>query len=337
MIDLSLVIVTWNGWPWLERCLESVDRQVRAAGKLALEVIVVDNGSTDGTVARLAERFPWAACLALPENRGFAAGANAGLRRAAGRHVALLNNDTELEAGALEACVAHLDAHPEVGVVGPQLLHPDGRKQNSVHAEPGLTGEIVPRWLLETLLPRRHPSKRFAHDRPVEVDAVLGACLVARRDVLERVGLLPEDYFFFLEETDWCRAIRAAGFRVVHLPHVNVRHVHGATSKKRDPARTRIEYHRSLYRYFRKNRGPVAFGVLVAVRLAKSVLHVLVGAPAALLSRNGRERWRARWRVLVWHLAGRPEGWGLAPAGAGAAGTSRAGAGSGRGSADGQR
>ena len=330
MNDLSLVIVTWNGWPWLERCLESVDRQVRSAERLALEVIVVDNGSEDGTVERLAVRFPWASCVALPANRGFATGANAGLRRATGRHVALLNNDTVVGAGALEACVAHLDAHPEVGVVGPQLLHPDGRKQNSVHAEPGLVGEIVPRWLLETLLPRRHPSKRFAHDRPVEVDAVLGACLVVRREVLERVGLLPEDYFFFLEETDWCRAIRAAGFRVVHLPHVHVAHVHGATSKKRDPARTRIEYHRSLYRYFRKNRGPVVLGVLVTVRLFKSVLHVLADAPAALLSRDGRQHWRARWRVLVWHLAGCPEGWGMAPAAAG-------GGASDEGSADGQR
>ena len=89
-----------------------MDRELRAAGRLALEVIVVDNGSEDGTVERLAARFPWASCVALPGNRGFAAGANAGLRRAAGRHVALLNNDTVVEAGALEACVAHLDAHP---------------------------------------------------------------------------------------------------------------------------------------------------------------------------------------------------------------------------------
>jgi GT2 family glycosyltransferase len=200
-----------------------------------------------------------------------------------------------------------------------------------------LATELVPKGVFQFLFRRRFPSRRWAGEAPIDVEAVVGAALFLRACLLRDVGTLPEDYFFFLEETDWCRAIRAAGFRVVHLPHVHVRHVHGATSKKRDPARTRIEYHRSLYRYFRKNRGPVAFGVLVAVRLAKSVLHVLVGAPAALLSRNGRERWRARWRVLVWHLAGRPEGWGLAPAGAGAAGTSRAGAGSGRGSADGQR
>jgi N-acetylglucosaminyl-diphospho-decaprenol L-rhamnosyltransferase len=314
VIDLTAVIATWNGWDYLAPCLDALDREVRGPGRIALQTIVVDNGSADGTPARLAERYPWAECVALPENVGFAAGANAGLGRAEGRHIVLLNNDTVVGPGALEACVAYLDAHPEVGVVGPQLIDPDGCKQNSVHNEPSLLGEIVPRWLLETLLPARHPSKRRAYDAPIAVDAVLGACLVVRSDVVREVGPLPEAYFFFLEETDWCRAIRAAGWGVWHLPDVTVTHVHGATSKKRDPARTRIEYHRSLYRFFRNNRGPAALRALVVVRVAKSILHIVVGAPGALFSRRGRERWRARWRVFAWHLAGLPEGWGMAPA-----------------------
>jgi GT2 family glycosyltransferase len=315
LIDLSIVVVTWNGWEWLEACLRSLEENVRAAGRLALQVIVVDNGSQDETLARLAAGFSWAEVVPLGANRGFAVAANAGLRRARGRHAVLLNNDTVVPPGTLEECVAFLDAHPEVGVVGPQLLAPDGRKQNSVHAEPGLLGEIVPRWLLELAWPARFPSKRYVHRGPVAVEAVLGACLVVRRSVIERVGLLPEQYFFFLEETDWCRAIRAAGYGVVHLPGARVTHAHGATSKKRDPARTRIEYHRSLYRFFRQNRSNVALAALVVVRFAKSLLHVVVGVPAALWSRKGRERWRARWRVLAWHVSGCPDGWGMAPLG----------------------
>lgn len=315
MIDLSIVIVTWNGWDWLAACLDSIDRSVRAAGQLSLQVVVVDNGSEDGTVGRLAGRFPWVEPVALAENRGFAAGVNAGLAGTTGRHVVLLNNDTVIPEGALESCVAYLEANPEVGVVGPQLFGSDGRKQNSVHGEPGILSEIIPHWLLETLLPERFPSKRRQYDAPIPVDAVLGACLVVRREAIAQVGPLSEDYFFFLEETDWCRAIRAAGFRVVHLPQVHVTHAHGATSKKRDPARTRIEYHRSLYRFFRKNRGVAALGAVVGIRVAKSVLHVVVGAPAALFSRKGRDRWRARWRVLSWHLMGLPDGWGMAPVG----------------------
>ena len=314
MSDLSAVIATWNGWEFLAACLDSLDRDVRGPGEISLQTIVVDNGSGDGTPARLAEHYPWVECVALPVNVGFAAGVNAGLGRARGRHIALLNNDTVVGPGALEACVAHLDAHADVGVVGPQLLGADGRKQNSVHNEPSLVGEIVPNWLLQTLWPRRHPSKRQVYAAPLEVEAVLGACLVVRGEVVREVGPLPEAYFFFLEETDWCRAIRAAGWGVWHLPDVTVTHLHGATSKKRDPARTRIEYHRSLYRFFRKNRSPAALGALVGVRVAKSILHVVVGLPGALVSRKGRERWRARWRVLAWHLAGLPEGWGMAPA-----------------------
>lgn len=316
-IDLSVVIVTWNGWDYLDACLRSLDENLRSPGRLACEVIVADNGSEDGTLERLATAFPWAEAVPLGANRGFAAAANAGLRLARGRHAVLLNNDTLVPPGTLEACVAYLDAHPGVGVVGPQLLAPDGRKQNSVHAEPSLLGEIVPHWLLETFWPRRFPSKRYVHEAPVPVDAVLGACLVLRRALVDEVGGLPERYFFFLEETDFCRAVRAAGHTVVHLPDVHVTHVHGATSKKRDPARTRIEYHRSLYRFFRTNRGSVALALLFVVRLAKSVLHVVVGAPGALVSEKGRQRWRARSRVLAWHLAGCPDGWGMAPRGTG--------------------
>lgn len=315
MTDLSVVVVTWNGWSWLETCLRSLDENVRKPARLSLEVIVVDNGSTDVTLAELGERFPWVSVVALGRNHGFAVAANAGLKRSRGRHAVLLNNDTVVPPGALEACVAYLDEHPGVGVVGPQLQSPDGRKQNSVHAEPGLLGEIVPTWLLETLWPSRFPSKRYVHREPFAVDAVLGACLMVRRSLLDEVGLLPEVYFFFLEETDFCRAVRAAGHRIVHLPGVSVTHVHGASSKKRDPARTRIEYHRSLYRFFRKNRSPIVLVLVVAVRLVKSALHVLVGAPGALVSRKGRERWRARVRVLAWHLLGAPEGWGMAPVG----------------------
>lgn len=311
MTDLSVIVVTWNARDLVAACLASLDRAVRARGELSLEVRVVDNGSRDDTREHLARRFPWATVVALPANRGFAAGANAGLRGAKGRHAVLLNNDTVVLPGALEGCVAYLDAHPDVGVVGPQLLHPDGRKQNSVHNEPGILGEIAPRWLLELAWPARFPSKRYRHARPVEVEAVLGACLVVRREALAAAGPLCEDYFFFLEETEWCRRIRQAGFRVVHLPDVRVTHVHGATSKKRDPARTRIEYHRSLYRFIRRHRGPVALGVVVAVRGVRSALHVLVGAPSALFSRAARLRWQARLRVLVWHLRGCPADWGM--------------------------
>jgi GT2 family glycosyltransferase len=321
MTDLSIVLLTWNGRELALACLASIERTLRGPGAaLAVEAIVVDNGSTDDTIAAVRARFPWAEVVALPRNLGFAAGNNAGLARARGRHVALLNNDTEVLPGCFEACVRFLDAHPDVGIVGPQLLHPDGRLQNSIHNAPTLLGEVVPRGVLETLAPRRFPSKRFRHAGPLDVEAVQGACMVVRRAALEAVGPMPEDYFFFLEETDWQFAMRAAGWRVVHLPEARLVHLLGATSKKRVPLPTRIEYHRSLYHFFHKRRGPGRAAAVVAVRLAKLVLALVALAPLALVLPRKRAHWRERAAILAWHARGCPPSWGLAGAARAAAG-----------------
>jgi GT2 family glycosyltransferase len=312
--DLSVVIVTWNAKDVLLDCLASIEREVlarRDEGRLDVEVLVVDNGSADDTVPVVRERFPWAELIALPENLGFAAGNNVGLRRAKGRHAVLLNSDTVVFRDALEACVRYLDAHPEVGVVGPQLLNPDGTKQNCIHNHPSLVTEIVPKGVLETLFPRRFPSKRFEHPEPIEVEAVLGACLFVRREVLETVGPMPEDYFFFLEETDWCFRIGEAGWRIVHLPEVHIVHVYGASTKKKIPAETRIEYHRSLYHFFRKNRGVGQAAAVVALRVLKGLLYVTVGAVPAAFSARSRDRWVQNAKVLAWHLRGCPAEAGL--------------------------
>jgi GT2 family glycosyltransferase len=195
--------------------------------------------------------------------------------------------------------------------VGPQLVHPDGRKQNSIHPYPSLLTEMVPRGVLETLFPRRFPSKRFEHARPVDVECVLGACIAVRRAALDAVGALPEDYFFFLEETEWCLRVRAAGWRVVHFPSVYVVHLSGASSKRRSPALTRIEYHRSLYRFFRKYRGPVSAHVVLGVRFAKALFYVVTQAPFVLVGSRHRARWSIHRDVFLWHLRGCPATVGL--------------------------
>jgi GT2 family glycosyltransferase len=312
--DLSIVIVTWNARDVLIDALESIDREIRSRsdeGRIETETLVVDNGSVDGSVEAVRERFPWADLIALPENIGFAAGNNVGLQRAKGRHCVLLNSDTVVLPDALEKCVRYLDAHPEVGVVGPQLLNPDRTKQNCIHNYPSFVTELVPKGLLETILPSRFPSKRYEHAGPIPVPAVLGACLFVRREVLEEVGLMPEDYFFFLEETDWCFRIAQAGWRIMHLPDAHVVHVFGASTKKKVPAETRIEYHRSLYHFFRKNRGPGMARAIQALRIFKGTLYALVGALLAPFSESRRDRWLQNLRVLSWHLRGQPADEGL--------------------------
>ena len=314
MSDLSIVIVTWNARDYLLDALASIEREVLGrsdAGRIDVETIVVDNGSVDGSVEAARAQYPFAEVIALPENIGFAAGNNVGLRRAKGRHCVLLNSDTVVLPDALETCVRYLDDHPDVGVVGLQLLNPDRSKQNCIHNFPSFASEIVPLGVLETLFPRRFPSKRFEHPEPIDVEAVLGACLFVRREVLEGVGLMPEDYFFFLEETDWCFYIKEAGWRIVQVPDAHVVHVFGASTKKKVPAETRIEFHRSLYHFFRKTRGPGAARAVLALRVFKSFLYLVTGGLLAPFSELRRDRWMQNARVLSWHLRGMPADEGL--------------------------
>ncbi|MEN8182442.1 MAG: glycosyltransferase family 2 protein, partial [Myxococcota bacterium] len=271
----------------------------------------VDNGSRDGTAELVRKRFPFVQVLALPENRGFAGGNNVGLKQMKGRHAVLLNDDTLVRRDAFEACVRFLDANPDVGVAGPQLENPDGSRQNCIHNYPSLVTELLPKGAMELLFPRRFPSKRFVHAGPIDVEAVLGACLFVRREVFENVGVMPEDYFFFLEETEWCYRIRQAGWRIMHVPEARIVHLLGASTKLRFPAETRIEYHRSLYHFFRKNRGLVSASLVVVMRSLKSLLYVVLGLPR-VFTRRGRESWRVRRKVAASHLRGCPKGWGLA-------------------------
>ncbi len=316
MIDLSVVIASFDTQKLLLECLASVECEVhRPDAKLESEVIVVDNGSRDGSPRAVREAFPWVDLIALEENVGYARANNIGLRRARGRVVALLNSDVVLEPGAVDCAITALENHPNAGAAGIQLFHPDGRPQNSIHLAPSFAREIAPSWLLESLAPGRFPSKRHPAREPIEVESVLGAVLFVKREMLDRVGLLPEDYFFFLEETDWCWQMRRAGFGVLHVPGARAIHHSGASSKQKDPIATRIEFHRSLYHFLRKNRGAPSANAVRMVRIVKGLAVILPLAVLGLVSSSHRARLRGVARLLLWHVSGRPASWGLSGAG----------------------
>ena len=163
----------------------------------------------------------------------------------------------------------------------------------------------------ELAWPGRFPSKRRPALVPVEVESVLAAVLVVRREVIDQVGPLPEAYFFFLEETDWCWRMRRAGWKVLHVPDARAIHCSGASSKRKDPVATRIEYHRSLYHFLFQNRGKTSAMAVMCVRVAKSLLMLLPLSLLGLFSARHRSRWRSVIALLRWHAAGRPPGWGL--------------------------
>jgi N-acetylglucosaminyl-diphospho-decaprenol L-rhamnosyltransferase len=222
--DVAVVVVTYDALPWVERCLESV-RGVQA--------IVVDNGSTDGTVGLVRERFPEARVVES-ENRGLGAGWNVGIRETESRYVLILNADAWLVGDALERLVAFADSRPRAAVVGPRLRYPDGRLQRSVRGFPTLWRLATEYFFLRKLAPRSRALNAFygggfEHDEVREAEFVMGACMLVRRSAIDEVGLLDEDFFLFSEETDWCYRFRQAGWEVVFFPGAECVHVGGAS------------------------------------------------------------------------------------------------------------
>jgi N-acetylglucosaminyl-diphospho-decaprenol L-rhamnosyltransferase len=244
--DVSVVVVTWNALPWLEQCLESVrDR----------EVVVVDNGSTDGTVDFVRDRFPEVRVIEQ-ENKGMGGGNNAGMRAADGRYFFLLNSDAWVVDDALDKLVAFADGQPGAAVVGPKLLNVDGSLQRSVRGEPTLWRLATEYLFIRKLAPhskRLNPLYRgdFDHDRVEEVDWLFGPALLVRREAADAVGLFDEDFFMFSEEVDWMTRFRRAGWTVVFFPDAEVVHVGGASHG----GRMYVENLRGHLRWFAKHRG----------------------------------------------------------------------------------
>ncbi|NWF94045.1 MAG: glycosyltransferase family 2 protein [Syntrophaceae bacterium] len=312
-MGLSVIIVNWNTKEFLLQCLESVHQSVREKG---MEVFVVDNGSTDGSVAAVRERFPEVKLIENRTNLGFARANNQALRLSKGRYVLLLNPDAKVKPGAIDRLTSFMDAHPEAGAAGGQLLNPDGSKQNSIANFPSLATELLNKSLLRWLFPSKYPGKEQDYTEPIEVDSVIGACMMVRRDTMEQVGLLDEDYFLFLEETDWCYRMKRAGWRIYHLPQAEVYHFQGkgAEIEKR---RARVEYFRSRYHFFKKNRGSLQWLILVVGSVKRLLAELLLTAVGCLLTCFAVKKWKKRFSLLSylmwWHLKGCPKEMGLRP------------------------
>ncbi|MBW2425964.1 MAG: glycosyltransferase family 2 protein [Deltaproteobacteria bacterium] len=310
--DLSVIVASYETRESSLACLAALARARSAHPELVSETIVVDNGSRDGSVEAIAAVGGGVRLLALARNRGFAAAINLGLRVARGRHVLLLNSDASIEPDVLARGVGLLDESTDVGVLGVALLHPDGRPQRSAHPLPGLATELLPEAWLRLLRPcavaSASPGRPAAVDggRLVEVEAVRGAVFFVRGELLEKLGPLDESYFFFLEETDYCRRVRAAGYRVGLCTDLRAIHGLGISSKRRSPLATRIEYHRSLYRYLSRQSGKAVALLAAALRTLRT-LAVLPGlAVAACFSLRSKARLAERAGLALWHLRGCP-------------------------------
>ena len=310
-MEATILIATRNTRDLTARALASIAASEAVAAK---EVVVIDNGSSDDTVAFIQEQCPGVKVIRAERNLGFARAMNLGARSTQGEFLLLLNSDTVLPPDTLAAGIVWMRGHPECGVAGVRLLNPDGSPQNSIANFPTLATELLNKSLLRRLFPHRFPGKEQRFTEPVEVESVVGAFMLIRRAVWEALGGLDERYFFFLEETDFCLRARRAGWRVMHLPRITVWHGQGQTAKL-VAAGARIEYWRSRYLYFAKHHGPGQRTLLAAGLVLRLVVDWLVSGCLLVVTLGRSERWKNKWRVHAalcrWPCLGRPEGMGL--------------------------
>lgn len=307
--DFSILIVTRNTARLTSEAVTSV---LTCGDRATVEVVVIDNGSTDGTGEQLKARFPQVRYVYSAENQGFARANNLAASQASGSVLLLLNSDAALQPGNLDAALAYLRATPDCGVLGAQLLNSDGSLQNSVAEAPSLATELLNRSLLKRWRRLTRSGPRLPAHEPVAVDSVIGAFLAIPRATWERFGGLAERYFFYLEETDFCTQVRRGGGRVIHHPGIRVWHHQGASANTVRPA-ARIEFWRSRYLYFDRHAGPavnVILRTILPLRLACSWAFNALASPFSPALRE-----RAAWQstLLRWHARGRPLEGGLRP------------------------
>jgi GT2 family glycosyltransferase len=305
-MDLSVIIVNFNTAPLLRECLNSIEENRE---DLHLEILVVDNNSRDHSVEMIKKDFPRVELIANSENIGFARGVNQALNLAKGRYFLLLNPDAKVLPGVLSGLVDFMDQNKDVALCGVQLLNPDGTKQNSIANFPTLAQELFNKSLLRILFPKKYPSKYQEYKSPIEVESVIGACMIIRPEAIKEVGELDPDYFLFLEETDWCYRMKNKGWKVYHLPQFKVIHQQGQSLIDLR-SKGRIEYHRSYFRFFKKNYPPLRYLFLRAIVLVRALINLSLNLLALIFTLGLREKYKEKLYVylhlFLWHLLGCP-------------------------------
>ncbi len=255
--DLSITICSWNTIDDLRACLASLTT-IRDEAKF--EVIVVDNNSEDGSPVMVSDEFQWVRLEAMSKNLGFVGGQNFAAENRKGRHVLPLNSDTVVHPGAISGLLTYLESHPDVGIVAPKLLNPDGSLQFSCRRFPNPLAALFRNTLLGKLFPNNRFTKEylmqdFAHDGAKEVDWVSGAALLVRDTLIEDKPLFDPEFVMFCEDVDLCFQTWKNGKKVIYLPEFKITHAIGRSTDKA-PNRMIGRFHRSMFLFYRKNVVP---------------------------------------------------------------------------------
>ena len=305
-IDLTISIVNYDTKDLLKNCLSSVYQKTK---KIKFEVIVVDNGSNDGSIEMIRRKFPRVKLMENNENVGFSKATNRGIVMSTGRYVLLLNSDTILLDNLKEVLI-YADNNPQIGAIGCRLLYLNGSIQPSANQFISLTDEILRTFRVGQYGKRpglrnfilNHFGRLLGKSVNIrlltcegkcdisQVDWVSGACLLVRRRVINEVGLLDENFFAYYEDIDWCRRMRKSGWKIVYYPAVKIVHLTGGSaqqSEKNNIYHSLVHY-RSKFYYHKKHKGELAVIILKNIIIAKGLLMVFLFPIFCLLGKSGQ-------------------------------------------------
>lgn len=281
-MDLSIVIVNYNTKKLLADTIQSV---IDTVDSTKYEIIVVDNASTDGSIEMLNKQYPNVNLIENKDNLGFSKANNIGIKQASGRYILILNSDTKVLDQCFEKCLEYMDSNIHVGVLGCKLLLASGKLDHA--CKRGFpTPEASLYYILKfhKLFPA---SKRFGQytlnylpiDEINEVDALTGAFMMVRKEVIDKIGLLDETFFMYGEDLDWCFRIKEAGYKVIYYPEAVTIHYKGGSSKRKR-YKTIYEFHRAMYifynKHYRSKYNFVVTGVVFGAIAAKMALAFII-------------------------------------------------------------
>lgn len=276
MPDLSIVIVSWNTRDLLAQCLTSLGEDLQTCPQWQVETFVIDNASHDGSGAMVGKDFPWVHLIQNERNTGFASANNQAIRMSQGRYVLLLNPDTKVSIGAMQALIEFMEATPAAGAAGSRLINADGTLQPSCHPRPTLVRELWRLLHLDLFYAYAiYKMASWSSTQPRLVDVVQGASMLIRREVLAQTGSLDTDYFIYSEEVDLCYRIQQAGWAIYWVPQSVVVH-YGGQSTQQVAAEMFLRLYQGKVLYFRKNRGGLAASIYKIILLIAAIVRLAV-------------------------------------------------------------
>lgn len=305
-VRVSAVIVNWNTKAQLLACLRSLEQCEQEEQN---EVIVVDNGSTDGSQEAVRAEFPRVALVDTGANLGYAKACNIGIRMSRGAYVCLLNSDIVVGKDSLRVLADYLDHHPRIAMAGPLIRYPDGKVQDTCRKLPSLWNNLCEATGLHWLAARwplfsGEHIKFMAHDRAAEVEGISGCFMFVRRRAIDEVGMMDERFFLYSEETDWCKRFIDAGWTIAFNPKAMAVHAHGASSKS-DPLRFAVTQLESRLLYWKKHHTAaevIGFRIIFFFRVFSRYLASALrrsGSRTDVWARDSARRYAARVMTLL--------------------------------------